>query len=133
MKQTISPMTLGNMRANGVRTLAVWCGGRGCNHQAVLGVSRYADEVPVPAFGPRMVCTVRGIFVCIVTFQTPGVRHPVPGPVLVPLVAEIRLRVHLRPSAFRVEDDGPSQIATLLRTTGDRSRIVTLPEGYERG
>jgi hypothetical protein len=25
MSQTISPMTLGNMRANGVRTLAAWC------------------------------------------------------------------------------------------------------------
>jgi hypothetical protein len=27
-----TPMTLGNMRANGVRTLAAWCGGRGCDH-----------------------------------------------------------------------------------------------------
>jgi hypothetical protein len=25
-------MTLGNMRANGVRTLAAWCLGRGCYH-----------------------------------------------------------------------------------------------------
>ncbi len=25
-------MTLGNMRANGVRTLATWCLGRGCDH-----------------------------------------------------------------------------------------------------
>jgi hypothetical protein len=24
------PMALGNMRANGVRTLGVWCSGRGC-------------------------------------------------------------------------------------------------------
>jgi hypothetical protein len=24
--------TLGNMRANGVRTLAAWCLGRGCDH-----------------------------------------------------------------------------------------------------
>ena len=54
------PMTLGNMRANGVRTLAVWFGGRGCDHASVLDVSRYADDVPVPAFGPRMVCTVCG-------------------------------------------------------------------------
>jgi hypothetical protein len=28
--QNPTPLTLGNMRANGVRTLAVWCGGRGC-------------------------------------------------------------------------------------------------------
>jgi hypothetical protein len=26
-------MTLGNMRANGVRTLAAWCLGRGCDHR----------------------------------------------------------------------------------------------------
>ena len=56
----LSPMTLGNMRANGVRTLAVWCGGRGCDHQSVLDVSGFTDDVPVPAFGPRMVCTVCG-------------------------------------------------------------------------
>jgi len=56
------PMTLGNIRANGVRSLAVWCGGRGCNHQAVLDVSAFPDDVPVPMFGPRMVCTRCGIF-----------------------------------------------------------------------
>lgn len=53
-------MTLGNMRANGVRSLAVYCGGRYCHHQAVLDVSGYPDDAPVPAFGPRMVCTVCG-------------------------------------------------------------------------
>jgi len=26
------PMTLGNMRANGVRTLDAWCLARGCHH-----------------------------------------------------------------------------------------------------
>jgi hypothetical protein len=30
------PMTLGNMRANGVRSLAVYCWA--CHHKAVLGV-----------------------------------------------------------------------------------------------
>jgi hypothetical protein len=30
--QNPTPMTLGNMRSNGVRTLAAWCLGRGCNH-----------------------------------------------------------------------------------------------------
>jgi len=53
-------MTLGNMRANGVCTLVVWCHGRGCNHEAILDVSSYVDDVPVPAFGPRLVCTVCG-------------------------------------------------------------------------
>jgi hypothetical protein len=27
-----APMTLGNMRANGVRTLAAWCLSRDCDH-----------------------------------------------------------------------------------------------------
>jgi hypothetical protein len=49
-------MTLGNMRGNGVRTLAVRCLGRGCNHYSTLDVSGYSDEVPVPSFGPRMRC-----------------------------------------------------------------------------
>jgi hypothetical protein len=31
-------MTLGNMRGNGVRTLAAWCLGRGCDHFRVLGL-----------------------------------------------------------------------------------------------
>jgi hypothetical protein len=46
---TIEPMTLGNVRANGVRSLDVSCWL--CHHRAI----------PVPAFGPRMVCTVCGI------------------------------------------------------------------------
>jgi len=29
-------MTLGNMRANGVRTLDAWCSGRGCGHHHVI-------------------------------------------------------------------------------------------------
>jgi hypothetical protein len=33
IKLIINPMTLGNMRANGVRTLAAWCLGRGCKHR----------------------------------------------------------------------------------------------------
>jgi hypothetical protein len=56
---TPQPMTLGNMRANGVHMLAVWCDGLG-HHHGVVDVSGYPDDVPVPAFGPRMVCTVCG-------------------------------------------------------------------------
>jgi hypothetical protein len=59
MTQTPAPMTLGNMCANGVRSLAVWCAGRGC-HQATVDVSAFNDDMPVPAFGPRMVCTACG-------------------------------------------------------------------------
>jgi hypothetical protein len=42
-------MTLGNMRANGVHTLAVWCLGRSCNHRSTLDVSKYEDDVPDPS------------------------------------------------------------------------------------
>jgi hypothetical protein len=31
-------MTLGNMRTNGVRTLAAWCLGRGCDVDCIIGV-----------------------------------------------------------------------------------------------
>ena len=34
------PMTLGNMRCNGIRTLAVYCGAMDCHHQAVLDVDQ---------------------------------------------------------------------------------------------
>jgi len=54
-----APMTLGNMRANRVRSLAVYC--IACHRSAVLDVEGYADDVPVPAFSPRMVCTRCGI------------------------------------------------------------------------
>jgi hypothetical protein len=55
----IEQMTLGNMRANGVRSLFVSCWN--CHHRAVLGADRRRDDVPVPTFGPRMVCTRCGI------------------------------------------------------------------------
>ena len=53
-------MTLGNMRENGVRSLAITCGALHCHHQAVLDVNGFGDDVAVPSFGPRMVCTVCG-------------------------------------------------------------------------
>jgi hypothetical protein len=52
-------MTLGNMRANGVRSLAVTC--VLCHHRAVLSVDTWSDHVTVASFGPRMVCTRCGI------------------------------------------------------------------------
>jgi hypothetical protein len=54
-----TPMTLGNMRANGVRSLLVYC--TACPRTVVLNVDRYPETVPVPAFGPRMVCTGCGM------------------------------------------------------------------------
>jgi hypothetical protein len=52
-------MTLANMRAQGVRSLSVTCDL--CHHQATMNVDGFDDAIPVPAFGPRMVCTSCGI------------------------------------------------------------------------
>jgi len=52
-------MTLGNMRENGERSLAITCGALWC-HRPALDVSGYADDVTVPSLGPRMVCTMCG-------------------------------------------------------------------------
>jgi hypothetical protein len=58
-KDQIEPMTRGNMRANGVRTLDVSCWQ--CHHRAIVSADQWHDDVPVPSFGPRMVCTRCGI------------------------------------------------------------------------
>jgi hypothetical protein len=52
-------MTLDNIRANGVRSLDVSCWQ--CHHRAILSADPWPDHVPVPSFGPRMVCTRCGI------------------------------------------------------------------------
>jgi hypothetical protein len=55
----IEPMTLGNMRQLGMRSLFVSCWN--CHHEAVLLADRWPGDLAVPAFGPRMVCTSCGI------------------------------------------------------------------------
>jgi hypothetical protein len=45
------PMTLGNMRANDVRSLDVSCWQ--CHHRAILSADPWPDHVPVPTFGAR--------------------------------------------------------------------------------
>jgi hypothetical protein len=55
MNEPIEPMTLGNMRANGVRSLDVCCWV--CHHRTIMSADPWSDEVSVPSFGPRMVCT----------------------------------------------------------------------------
>jgi hypothetical protein len=52
-------MTLGNMRENGVCSLAVSCWIR--HHQAIFSADPWPDDLPVPTFGPRVVCTRCGI------------------------------------------------------------------------
>ena len=62
-QKSIEPMTLGNMRANRVRSLSIRCGALWCNHEAILDTGTYPDEVPVPSFSARMVCTICGAIV----------------------------------------------------------------------
>jgi hypothetical protein len=51
-------MTPGNIRGNGLRSLDVSCWR--CHHLAILSAELWPDYVPVPTFGPQMVCTVCG-------------------------------------------------------------------------
>ena len=53
------PMALANMRARDVRSLSVSCWL--CHHVAVLTADRWPNKVPLPSFGPRMVCSCCGI------------------------------------------------------------------------
>jgi hypothetical protein len=53
------PMTLANMRKNGVHSLSVTC--ELCHHEAVMNADAFGDAIPVPAFGPRMICSSCGI------------------------------------------------------------------------
>jgi hypothetical protein len=52
------PMTLSNMRQNGVRGLDVTC--RTCGHHTDINVDDWPDDATVPSFGPRMRCTKCG-------------------------------------------------------------------------
>ena len=60
MQPPISPMTLGNMRANGVRSLLIHCTNVSCRHEAVVNVDAYDDDVFVPSLGLRMRCQLCG-------------------------------------------------------------------------
>lgn len=52
------PMTLDNIRTNGVRDLLVICLTHRCEHQATFNVDAYSGELPVKWFEPRMRCTI---------------------------------------------------------------------------
>ena len=49
------PMTLGNMRDNGVRAVIAEC--RDCHHKADVVVDQLAADVFVPDVGARMRCS----------------------------------------------------------------------------
>jgi hypothetical protein len=49
-------MTLGNMRMLGVERLLASCLNDTCRHTALIDVSIYPAETPVPSFGPRVIC-----------------------------------------------------------------------------
>jgi hypothetical protein len=59
-KDQIEPMTLGNMRANGVRSLDVSCWQ--CHHQAIVSADPWPDDVPVPSWCPRSRTLGNGLF-----------------------------------------------------------------------
>jgi DNA-directed RNA polymerase subunit RPC12/RpoP len=54
----IEPMTLQNMRQNGVRSLDVQC--NQCRHRVIVKVDHLRGDLTVLSFGPRMVCTKCG-------------------------------------------------------------------------
>ena len=56
--EPIRPMTLGNMRQNGVRGLDATC--LHCGHRTQVNMDAHPDDIPVPSFGPRMRCTKCG-------------------------------------------------------------------------
>ena len=58
MRYTGLPMTLGNMRANGVRSVVAMCLEYGCGHKADVLVDHLADDVFVPDVGRRLRCSV---------------------------------------------------------------------------
>jgi hypothetical protein len=58
LHRSIDPMTLGNMREHGVRSLSVTCWQ--CHHETIINVDHWPGETKVPSFGPKMVCTKWG-------------------------------------------------------------------------
>jgi hypothetical protein len=60
------PMTLANMRANGVSSLSATC--EICHHEALMNVDDFEDAVPVPAIRP------------IWSASAVGSSAPMPGP-----------------------------------------------------
>jgi hypothetical protein len=49
-------MTLGNMYEQGIRHLIAYCHNDACRHQAIIDVSGYPPDTPVPWFQSRAKC-----------------------------------------------------------------------------
>jgi hypothetical protein len=54
----IEPMTLQNIRENGVRSLSIQC--HQCRYEVGMNVDHLPGDLTVPSFGPRTVCTECG-------------------------------------------------------------------------
>jgi len=54
------PMDLANMRRRGVRNLIAYCLNDSCLHQALIDVSSYPADTPVPWFAGKVVCAKCG-------------------------------------------------------------------------
>jgi hypothetical protein len=50
------PLTLGNMRALGVKQLVVYCLRDECRHAGLINVSKYPDDTELPWFREHIVC-----------------------------------------------------------------------------
>ena len=53
----IPPMTLGNMRAQGIRSIDAFCQAIGCGHAATIDIDGLPDNLPVPDVGLRLRCS----------------------------------------------------------------------------
>jgi hypothetical protein len=54
----VEPMTLGNMRENGTRSVEAEC--QTCKHTAIVNVDDWPAEVSVPDVGLRLRCSACG-------------------------------------------------------------------------
>jgi hypothetical protein len=53
-------MDLANMRRQGVHHLIAYCLNDSCRHQALIDVSKYPGDTPVPWFGTKAKCAKCG-------------------------------------------------------------------------
>ena len=56
----IEPMSLGGMRAHGVRSVWASCTTIGCGHEACMNVDALPDDLPVPDVALRLRCSKCG-------------------------------------------------------------------------